>query len=299
MIDGPIALQGLSAGYGATRVLDDVSLSVQPGAVYALLGQNGAGKTTAVRCLLGLMRPSAGRALLLGRDAWSHRAEAMLHVGVVAEEPDAPPNMTALELAGFSARLYPRFDGEAFEARLRRLGVPLRAPFGRLSKGQKAQLALALAVCAAVDVLVLDDPTLGLDAVARRELFAEVVGQIADRGTTTFITTHDLAGIEGIASHVGILRDGRLVVNDDLEALKATFRHVRLGRGAQVAGPDLEPFRSMNLKIGAFGVEATLGRYEEEPFERWRRSAGIGEVDVAAMSLEEIFAAVAAEGAPT
>jgi ABC-2 type transport system ATP-binding protein len=298
MSDGPIAFSGLSARYGATRVLDDVSLSVQPGAVYALLGRNGAGKTTAVRCLLGLARPSAGRALLFGRDAWSHRTDAMARVGVVAEEPDAPPSMTAEELARFSAHLYPRFDRRAFDERIRRLGVPARAPFGRLSKGQKAQLALALAVCAMVDVLVLDDPTLGLDPVARRELFAELVGQIADRGTTTFITTHDLAGIEGIASHVGILRDGRLVVNDDLEAVKATFRHVRLGRGAQLAGPELEPFRTMSVKIGAFGVEAILGRYHEEPFERWRRSAGLDDVDVAAMSLEEIFAAVAVEGAP-
>ncbi len=297
MSDRPIAFTGLSAGYGATRVLDDVSLSVQPGAVYALLGRNGAGKTTAVRCLIGLARPSAGRALLFGRDAWSHRADAMARVGVVAEEPDAPPSMTADELGRFSARLYPRFDRRAFDARIRRLGVPARTPFGRLSKGQKAQLALALAVCATVDVLVLDDPTLGLDAVARRELFAELVGHIADRGTTTFITTHDLAGIEGIASHVGILRDGRLVVNDDLEAVKATFRHVRLGRGARVAGPDLGPFRTMSVKIGAFGIEAILGRYHEETFERWRRSAGLADVDVAAMSLEEIFAAVAVEGA--
>ena len=296
MSDGPIAFMGLSAGYGATRVLDDVSLSVQPGAVYAMLGRNGAGKTTAVRCLLGLARPSAGRALLFGRDAWSHRADAMARVGVVAEEPDAPPSMTADDLARFAARLYPKFDRAAFDARLRRLGLPARTPFGRLSKGQKSLVALALAVCAMVDVLVLDDPTLGLDAVARRELLAELVGSIADRGTTTFITTHDLAGIEGIASHVGILRDGRLVVNDDLEAVKATFRHVRFGRDARVGEPDLGPFRTMSVKIGAFGIDAILGSYHEERFERWRQNAGL-DVDVAAMSLEEIFAAVAAEGA--
>lgn len=296
MSDAPIRFEGLSAGYGATRVLEEVSLAVEPGAVYALLGRNGTGKTTAVRCLLGLARPTAGRALLFGHDAWSDRAGAMERVGVVAEEPDAPPTMSAEALARFSAHLYPRFDRRGFDERLRRLGLPARTPFGRLSKGQKAQLALALAVCANVEVLILDDPSLGLDAVARRELYAEVVGQIADRGTTTLITTHDLAGIEGIASHVGILRDGRLVVNDDLETVKATFRHVRLGRGAQIAGPDLAPFRTMNVKIGAFGVEAILGRYHEERFESWRRSAGL-DADVAAMSLEEIFAAVAAEGA--
>jgi ABC-type multidrug transport system ATPase subunit len=296
MSDVPMAFAGLSAGYGAKRILDDVTLAVQPGAVYALLGRNGEGKTTAVRCLLGLVRPAAGRALLFGRDAWSHRADAMARIGVVGEEPDAPPSMSADELARFSAHLYPRFDRRAFDARLRRLGVPARVPFGRLSKGQKAQLALALAVCAPVEALVLDDPTLGLDAIARRELLAELVGELADRGTTTLITTHDLAGIEGVASHVGILRDGRLVVNDDIETVKATFRLVRVGGGARVAGPDLAPFRTMSVKIGAFGIEAILGRYREDAFERWRRGAGLVDVDVAAMSLEEIFAAVAAEG---
>src|SRR5262249_17635043 len=252
--------------------------------------------TTAVRCLLGLARPSAGRALLFGSDSWAHRAELLARVGVVAEEPDAPPSMSADELARFSARLYPRFDRRGFAARLRRLGIAPRAPFGRLSKGEKAQVALALAICAAPDLLVLDDPTLGLDAVARRELFAELVGQIADRGTTTFITTHDLAGIEGIASHVGILRDGRLVVHDEIEAVKAPFRHVRLGRG--VSGPELAPFRTLRVRAGLVGTEAVLGSYDEAAFERWRKNAGLEDVDVAAMSLEEIFAAVAVEGGP-
>jgi ABC-2 type transport system ATP-binding protein len=161
-------------------------------------------------------------------------------------------------------------------------------------------VSLSLAVCAQVDVLILDDPTLGLDAVASRELFAELIGDIADRGTTTLITTHDLAGVEGIASHVGVLHDGRLVVDDELDNVKATFRHVRFAPRARVGGPDLGPFRTMNVKIGAFGVEATVARFDADRFESWRQSAGLADthIDVAAMSLAEIFSAVTMEGQP-
>ena len=107
------------------------------------------------------------------------------------------------------------------EARLKRFGVALDTPFGKLSKGQKGQVSLSLALASAPRLLVLDDPTLGLDAVARKAVFEELIGDLADRGTTVFITTHDLAGVEPIADRVGILREGRLVLDEEMEALKA------------------------------------------------------------------------------
>jgi ABC-2 type transport system ATP-binding protein len=105
--------------------------------------------------------------------------------------------------------------------RLERLQVPLRTPFRQLSKGQKGAVMLALALGHDPELLVLDDPTLGLDVVARRLVFGELIGELADRGTTVLVTTHDLAGVEGIADRVGILRGGRLVLAGALEALKA------------------------------------------------------------------------------
>ena len=122
--------------------------------------------------------------------------------------------------AAFCGRLYRSWDAAAVAARLRRFEVPLDLPFGRLSKGQKGLVALALALGHSPEVLILDDPTLGLDVAARRALYEELVGDLADRGTTVLVTTHDLAGVEGIADRVGILHAGRLVVDDALEALK-------------------------------------------------------------------------------
>ena len=216
-----VDVRGLTVRYGRRLVLDAVSFSVPPGAVYALLGRNGVGKSSLVRCLLGLQRPDAGGVRLFGRDAWRDRRPLMERVGVVPEEPDAPPELTAHELSLFCGRLNARWNGAAVAARLRRFEVPLRTPFRQLSKGQKACVMLALALGHDPELLVLDDPTLGLDMMARRALFGELVGELAERGTTVLVTTHDLAGVEGVADRVGILRGGRLVLDGELEALKA------------------------------------------------------------------------------
>jgi ABC-2 type transport system ATP-binding protein len=215
--------------HGGTVAVGGVSLEVPEGSVYALLGRNGAGKSSLVRCLLGQHPAARGAVRLFGRDPWRERAALMADVGVVPETPDAPPAMTALALLRFDARLYRRHDLAAALVRLERFGVPADRPFGSLSKGQRAQVALALALAHSPTLLVLDDPTLGLDPVARRALYDELIGDLADRGTTVFLTSHDLDGVERIADRVGVLRSGKLVVQDELESLKRTFRSAHPG----------------------------------------------------------------------
>ena len=222
----PLALENVTVRIRERVILDDVSLAVPAGSVFALLGRNGAGKTTAFRCLLGQRRPDAGRALLFGQDAWTHRAAAMARLGVVPEEPDVPPDMTARSLAAFSAPLYRTWKGAEFSARLRHFGISERTAFGRLSRGQKTQVLLAVALATQPEALVLDDPTLGLDTIARRELLAELVRDLADHGTTTLISTHDFAAVEGLATHIGVMRDGRMVLSGELEKIKATYGQV-------------------------------------------------------------------------
>ncbi len=138
---------------------------------------------------------------------------------------------------------------------------------------------LALALGHSPELLVLDDPTLGLDAVARRSLFEEIVGELADRGTSVFLTTHDLAGFEGIATHVGILKDGKLAVDEDAEALKSRFRRIRysnrLTETRTAFGTELDEFDALRVKVRGWGIDAIVSNFDEEAFERFRATDGV------------------------
>jgi len=283
-----IQSRGLTMAYGRKTAVSDVGFSVPAGAVYALLGRNGAGKSSLVRCLLGYQKPAEGSASLFGQDSWEHRARLMGRVGVVPEEPDTPPALTATQAAAFCRDLYPTWDQAGVTARLERFGVPAAVPAGSLSRGQKTQLALALALGPNPDLLILDDPTLGLDPVARRAFYQELLGDLADRGTTIFLTTHDLAGIEGIADRIGILREGRLIVDEAAETLKARHRLIRCGAlTAAEAERALAPLAPVQVRTRAWGVEAVVAAFDEEAFQRLRLEAP--EAEAEALSLEDLF----------
>jgi len=271
---------GLVVRYGKRLAVNDVSLRVPKGAVYALLGRNGAGKSSLVRCLLGQLKPDRGTVRVLGADVWRDRATLMDRIGIVSEEPDAPPEMRVVGLAAFSAKLYSRWRQDSFDARLARFGIAAKSRFGELSKGQRKQVTLALALAGSPELLILDDPTLGLDVVARKSLFEEVIADMADHGITVLITTHDLAAVESIADRVGVLREGRLVLDEELETVKSRFRKVR--SAAPVGGFDV-----LTSRAWGSGTEAVVTN--------WNDASELANADVAPMSLEEIFIALAGE----
>lgn len=290
MTDNAIRISDLTVRYGRTLAVDRAALSVDRGAVYALVGRNGAGKSSLVRCLLGQQKPQTGSVSLFGEDSWSRRTALMQRIGVVTEEADAPPEMSVAAIARFCSRLYDKWDQDSVEARLRTFGVPLPSRFGSLSKGQKKQVSLALALAISPELLVLDDPTLGLDVVARKSLFEEVITDLADRGTTIFITTHDLAGVETFADRVGMMENGKLVLDEDVDALKSRFRRIRF---AQPVAIDTAVLRPTVMRSWGGGAEAIVSNYDDLAFERMRSASNIGAAEVEAMSLEEIFIAIA------
>ena len=295
------SVQNLVVRYGGNPkpTLEEVSFSVPRGSVYALLGRNGAGKSSLIRCLLGQQKPTAGSCALFGEDVWKNRARLMANIGVVPEDPDAPPSMTARQLSAFCAKVYPAWDAESVEDRLSRFGVPTSTPYGSLSKGQKALVALALSLASSPDLLVLDDPTLGLDAVARAAFFDELVGELADRGTTVLFTSHDLAGVEKMADRVGVLKGGRLVLDESLESLKARFRRLRYGNEGMEDpasyGQELSAFDSVKVKVRGWGIEAVVSNYADESFARFAALEGVVDAEASALSLEEIFVSVVGE----
>jgi ABC-2 type transport system ATP-binding protein len=293
--DSVVRIENLTVRYGGKAACEAVSFTVPRGSVYALLGRNGAGKSSLVRCALGQQKPQSGGVLLFGKPVWTHRMELMPNVGVVPEEPDAPPDMTAGQLAAFCSPLYSTWDREAFGARLHRFEIPGNRAFKNLSKGQKGMLLFALALAPHPDLLVLDDPTLGLDVVARKSTFEDLVEDLADRAPTVLITTHDLSGIEGIADRVGILDGGRLLLDTGMEELKLRYRKLRYRKepppGAARSFKELDAFDAYRVRETALGVEAVIAGYEEVAFARFQHTDGIRDAEVEPMSLEEIVVA--------
>ncbi len=294
-----VEIKELTVRYGRLTAVDRLSLSVPKGQVYALLGRNGSGKSSTVRCLLGQRRAATGSARLFGLDAWKERSRIMERVGVVPEQPDIPPETNAELLARFMERVAPRWRRAEFFGRLEGFGIPRNQRFDKLSKGQQRQMALALALAATPALLVLDDPTLGLDAVARRELFEELIGDLADHGTTVLLTTHDLAGVEGIADRVGILQHGTLLVDEGLESLKARFCRLTLAPAGDVA-PDaidagLRHLGAISSEIVQGAIEAVVENFTEVGFGRFRDEAPVEVLQIQSLPLEEIFIVLCGE----
>src|SRR6267142_2097777 len=222
-----IDIRGLTKRFKGKTAVNRLTLAVPKGAIFAFLGDNGAGKTTTIRMLTGLLRPDAGRATILGQDCWVAAARLRPHVGYVPERPRFYDWMTVSEIGWFTAGFHrpeflPRYQDLTKLCRL-----DPKAKLQNLSKGQYSKVALALALAPDPEVLVLDEPTSGLDLLVRREFLASMV-DLAGEGRTIFISSHQIAEVERVASHVAIIAEGKLLVNEPLEELKKRFLRVRL-----------------------------------------------------------------------
>jgi ABC-2 type transport system ATP-binding protein len=216
-----LEVKDLSVRYGRTVAVNGVTFDIKRGQVFALLGRNGAGKTSLLRAVLGQMPPAFGRVRLFDGNPWIDRRRLLERVGVVPETPDAPPEMTPRGLSRLCGKLHPRWKKSIVAQRYDSFSVPADVRFESLSRGQKAAVMLALALGHEPELLVLDDPTLGLDVVSRRAIFNEVIGELAERGTTVLVTTHDLVGVEGLVDRIAVLHGARLIASGELESLKA------------------------------------------------------------------------------
>ena len=296
----PVVVDHLTVRYGKTTAVDDVSFSVTAGQVYALLGRNGAGKSSTISCLIGQRKAASGECRIFDLDTWRSRRHVMARVGIVPETPDIPPGASARELGRFLGRIRPVWNAEDYEDRLERVSVPRRLPSGSLSKGQRRQLALAAALATEPEVLILDDPTRGLDAVVRRTLFEELVGELADRGITVLVTTHDLTGIEGIADRVGIMQKGRLVYDEPMDGLKDRFRRLRFVLTNGLSETDVQraltPLEPAAFRVVGAGVDAVIGRADHDTVRGFREQTGVTDVELEPLGLEEIFVALCGDG---
>jgi ABC-2 type transport system ATP-binding protein len=209
-------------------VLDGIELRIPTGSTYALLGRNGSGKTTLLRTLLGIYRPDRGRALLFGRDPARDGPRVLSRVGFVPESLHAWEWMRVSELLDFHRAAFPAWDDAVCYRLLERFRLPLSKRLRNLSRGMRTQASLVCALAHRPELLVLDDPTLGLDAVVIDELMESLREASRQEGTTVLIASHEHEQLERVASHVGLLKDGRLLLSDTLEHLKTRTREVEL-----------------------------------------------------------------------
>src|SRR5579862_8571042 len=219
-----IRTEELSKRYGRTLALDSLDLTVSEGDVYGYLGPNGAGKTTTIRLLLGLHRPSGGRAELFGVDAWRDPVTAHRRIAYVAGEPFLWPALTAGETLEFLARVRGGTDVAYRDELVARFALDTAKRVRALSKGNRQKVQLIAALATRADLLLLDEPTSGLDPLMEMA-FRDCVTEARARGQTVFLCSHVLHEVETLADRVGILKAGRLVDQGTLEELRHLGAH--------------------------------------------------------------------------
>jgi ABC-2 type transport system ATP-binding protein len=228
MKDDAIVIDRLAKSFGSQQVLRDVSLRIPAGQTFALLGRNGAGKTTTIRTLLGLIPPDGGSIEVAGLDPTRHPLEVRRQVGYLAEDQVMYGWMTPTELSRFLSSFYPKWDEARAQECLERFGIPPQAKIARLSKGQSVKLGLAMALAHRPKIMILDDPAMGLDPIARKEFNRDLVEHLQVSGCTVLYSSHLLDEVEAVADAVAILDQGRIVRTGATDELRENVKQIVL-----------------------------------------------------------------------
>lgn len=230
-----LELSGLSKRYGKTWALEDCTFTLPEGRVCALVGPNGAGKTTMLHCAAGLLEPTTGDVRVLGRTPEPDE-DLLSRIGFVAQDMPLYPSFSVEEMFELGARCNQRWDGDAARERLARVRVPLDRKTGTLSGGQRAQVALALALAKRPELLLLDEPLASLDPLARREFLQTLMEAVAMDGTTVVLSSHLVTDLERVCDHLMMIRDGRLRLAGDIEPLLREHKILMGPRRDRISG---------------------------------------------------------------
>jgi ABC-2 type transport system ATP-binding protein len=288
--DGTVVeVTGLSRRFGRTVALDDVSLKVPRGLVFGLVGENGAGKTTLIKHLLGLLKARTGRVRVLGLDPVTDPVGVLARVGYLSEDRDLPDWMRIGELLRYLRAFYPTWDDALADELRRQFDLDPLAKIKTLSQGQRARTGLLAALAYRPELLVLDEPSTGLDPIVRREILAAIIRTIAEEGRTVFFSSHLLDEVERVSDVVAMIDRGRIVLCEQLDAIKASHCRLTLRFDEPQERP---PVLAGSLRCEGFGQEWTAV-CRGSIAELHGRAAGLGAriVEEHILSLDEIFVA--------
>jgi ABC-2 type transport system ATP-binding protein len=282
-----IEARGLRKTYGGTVALDGIDLTVEKGRIVGLIGPNGAGKSTALNAILGLV-PYEGEMKVLGRDPWSERDALMLDVCFIADVAVLPRWMRVSQVLDYVAGVHPRFDRVKAESFLAKTSIKKRSKVRQLSKGMVTQLHLAVAMAIDARLLVLDEPTLGLDLLYRKQFYDTLLNDYFDHQRTILVTTHQVEEIEHVLTDVIFIHRGRIVLSCSMDSLAARFTEAAVNPQQVTAAYTLKPISERTV----------LGR-SIMLFDGVARERLVGLGDVRTPTIADIFVALMSADART
>jgi ABC-2 type transport system ATP-binding protein len=288
-----IHTEQLTKRYRRLTALDRVTLDVQEGSLYALVGQNGAGKTTAIKILMNLISATQGSAAVLGEDCREIRGKSYAQIGYVSENQEIPEWMKVGALLEYLREFYPTWDRALEQSLVKQFDLPLDRKIKALSRGMKMKLALASALAFHPRLIVLDEPFGGLDPLVRDQLIEGLLERAAE--STVFISSHDLAEIESFASHVGYLESGKLLFSEEMSSLTTRFREVEITTEPLQSLPTPLPSSWLQPKSSGALIRFVESRFDGEktPAEIQRLFPSATDIQFRPLTLRAIFLAMA------
>ncbi len=282
-----ISIRHFTKRYRKVTAVDDLTIDVPEGSIFGLLGQNGAGKTTTIRTMLNLLQPTSGTIEVLGLDSVRDSLEIRKRIGYLPEEPTYYQWMTVDEIIGFNAAFYPTWDQDLSNRLLDDLGLPRDRKLGSLSRGMQAKVGLVMALGQRPELLILDDPTAGLDPVVRQEFLEAMIANVQAEGGTVFFSTHLLHEMERVADELAMVHEGKLRLRGSLEEVKRDFKKLRVVYPSVV--PEAFPFNGI-IRVEANHHQALLTVAKYDPsMDDALMGNGAESVEPLDLSLEEIF----------
>ncbi len=276
-----LELRNVTKTFDSFKALDDLSMAVPKGTVYGLVGPNGAGKSTAIRCMVGVYRPDCGEITVDGNAVYENPA-LKARIGYIPDDIFYFPAATLEEMRQYYKGIYPDFDDALFERLYEVFNLPRKTPLRRFSKGMQKQAAFHLAICCRPDVLILDEPVDGLDPVMRRQVMSLILSDVAERGTTVLISSHNLRELEDVCDHVGIMDHGHMLLEKSLADMQGTTHKLQIVGNIPEGLDILHESSSGRLKT-------LIVRGQAWEIEELAKAADPAYFDVLPLSLEEIF----------